>query len=426
MAGNDLNTSAGGIHPGKPIIWPTGKQSSTSQPITQAQTTQTAGNVRPSAGANVAGSAQVEAPATSGAATPSVPKAAVSIARALTINDIKQHLTQLQIPDTDFNVKLASLMIKDGLEVSRNNFVSILSMLSGTDKSLNMQESAIMLLMKGIDSPEALQILGKFFSENPQIAAQLIALQEAIGNLGSAFAVSQALLDSNLVSQLGALLSQVDTLLKEMGDKSKASGSNTELLNDLRALKSILQGVEQKAGTSDSAEAQVLQSTITETQSKLNSLTNNLVAQAILSQKGREEVNYLYQQVPNASVKPPKDLEIVVKRDGEGKDSLFDADNSQVILSLQTANLGKMVCSVYIKGKRVYIIFVFNEKQNGDNARELIAKEYNNLQKKLVEKNFVVSGYQVKVDPAMCSVKPYLIPMLPRLGEQLKKIDLEA
>jgi hypothetical protein len=96
------------------------------------------------------------------------------------------------------------------------------------------------------------------------------------------------------------------------------------------------------------------------------------------------------------------------------------------VLSLQTVNLGKMVCSMYVKGKRVYVIFVFNSKDYGDEAREIIAREFANLQKKLAEKDFVVSGYQVKVDPAMCAVRPYLIPLFPGLGAQLKKIDLEA
>ncbi|OGC39089.1 hypothetical protein A2526_04600 [candidate division WOR-1 bacterium RIFOXYD2_FULL_36_8] len=160
--------------------------------------------------------------------------------------------------------------------------------------------------------------------------------------------------------------------------------------------------------------------------SKLNAVIENLVAQALLSQKGKEDVNFLYKQVPNLSADPPKDLEIVIKRNGDEKNSTFDYENSQVVLSLQTANLGKMVCSVYVKAKRVYIVFVFNKKEYGDDASEIIAREYSELQKKLVQSDFIVSGYQIKIDPAMCSVKPYLIPMLPKLGAQLKRIDLEA
>lgn len=425
MAG-DLATSSSGIHPGKPVIWPTGKPQAESEAVSQNQSVQTTGGVKSSVAAQTTKTSAVENIISQATTTAAPVRQAVNIARALTISDIKQHLIKLQIPDTDFNVKLASLMLKDGMEISRPNFVNLLSILRGTDKSINMQEAAIMLLMKGIDSPEALQILGTFFAENPQMASQLVAIQESMANLGNALGISQGLLDPTLVGQLGALLSQFDKAFADMNGKSKISGNNSGLLNDVRSLKALLSGIQEKTATSDSAEAQVLQSNLGSTMSKLNAVMNNLVAQALLSQKGREEVNYLYQQVPNLSQEPPKNLEIVVKREGEGSSSVIEYENTQVVMSLETMNLGKMVCSAFVKGKRVYLVFVFNEKQYGDEARNIIAKEYSELQKKLSEKNFVVSGYQVKVDPAMCAVKPYLISMLPRLGDQLKKIDLEA
>lgn len=425
MAGGDLNTSSGGIHPGKPILWPTGKSTSSSEPVTQANTTQTAGNVRSSASAK-SSAAQAAETLTTPQTAQAPARTAVNIARALTISDIKQHLLQLQIPDTDFNVKLASMMIKDGLEISRTNVIKLLTMLQGSNKSGSTQEAAIMLLMKGIDSPEALTVLSSFFSENPQIAAQLTSMQEGINNLIAALSLSKGVLDSNLVSQLGALLSQFDDTMAKMDGKSQIKGNNLKLASDVRALKALLSGVQEKASSSNSAEAKALQSNLQSASAKLNSVMDNLVAQALLSQKGRDEVNFLYQQVPNVGIKPPKDLEIVVKREGGGPDTDIDPENTQVVMSLQTANLGKMVCSIFVKGKRVYVIFVFNEKQHGDAARDAISKEFGNLQKKLVENNFIVSGYQVKVDPAMCAVKPYLIPMLASLGDQLKKIDLEA
>ncbi|OGC14201.1 hypothetical protein A3J90_02375 [candidate division WOR-1 bacterium RIFOXYC2_FULL_37_10] len=426
MAG-DLATQSGGVHPGKPIIWPSGKGSTQAQSVDQAQTSQTAGNVRGSV--STGGPISTSAPGTvtqaQGTTTALPPSQAANIARPLNLSDIKQHLLQLGIPDTDFNVKLASLMLQDGLELSQANLVNILSMLQGTNKSMNMQEAAIMLAMKGFDSPEALQILGKFFSENPQIAAQLVALQQGLKSLDSSLAFSKGLLDSGLVSQLSALLSQFDAATSGLTGKN-LNINNLKLLNDVKGLKALLSGVQDKSITAGTAGAQVLQANLEETMSKLNAVMDNLVAQALLSQKGKEDVNFLYQQVPNLSAEPPKDLEIVIKRDGEGKNSEFDHENAQVILSLQTANLGKMVCSIFVKARRVYIVFVFNQKDYGDDAREIIAREYALLQKKLVENNFIVSGYQVKVDPAMCAVKPYLIPMLPKLGEQLKRIDMEA
>ncbi|MBI5699504.1 hypothetical protein HZC35_04235 [Candidatus Saganbacteria bacterium] len=420
MAG-DLQTSAGGIHLGKPIIWPTGKGSG--QPVGSPSTTESAGGIRTSVPTQTAPAAPTRAPApTTPESAPAAPaRPAPNVARPLTIEDIRAHLLQIQIPDSDFNVKLASLMLKDGMEVSRGNLLKLLSMLEGADKGLNTQEAAILLAMKGIDSPKALQILSQFFADNPQMAAQMAALQEGLAGLNSALGASQGLLNPQLLSQLTALISQFDESLRSLNDKYPEGLTST-----VRGLKALLEGAQQQAAVADSAEASVLQAKLSQATSQLNSVINNLIAQGILSQKSREEVNYLYQQVPNAAAKAAGNVEIVVKREGSGQESTIDQDNTQVVLSLQTMNLGKMVCSIYVKGKRVYVIFVFNTKDYGDEAREIIAREFANLQKKLAEKDFVVSGYQVKVDPAMCAVRPYLIPLFPGLGAQLKKIDLEA
>jgi len=123
---------------------------------------------------------------------------------------------------------------------------------------------------------------------------------------------------------------------------------------------------------------------------------------------------------------PPKNFEIVITRDGEGKQATVDPRNTQIVMSMETENMGKMVVSMIVRDNKIYVIFVFNEKDYGDQGRSMIAKEYGEFQQKLADKNFLITGYQVKVDPAMCNIKPYLIPMLPRLDDILKKIDIEA
>jgi hypothetical protein len=158
----------------------------------------------------------------------------------------------------------------------------------------------------------------------------------------------------------------------------------------------------------------------------MDGVMQHMLAQALLSQSGRSEVNYLYHQIPNAMTNPPKDLEIVIKREGEGKGSIVDPRNTQVVLSMETTNLGKMVVSMYVKDNRVYIIFVFEQKESGEEGRAAIARDFGVFQQKLADKNYLITGYQVKVDPAMCHIKPYLIPMIASLESVLKKIDIEA
>lgn len=320
-------------------------------------------------------------------------------------------------------------MLRNGLEVSRGNMVKLLTMLQGTDKSTAMQEASVLLLMKGMDSPQAAKILGQFFSENPAQAAQMMALQQGVGNLTSALGMGKGLLDPALIAQMTAMLAAFDSTLEDLTSQFATKGkafSRHQAVNDLRALKSLLQGIQNKAPSSDSAPAQALSQALIEAQGKLDGLMQNMVAQAILSQSGRSEVNYHYQQIPNAMTNPPKDFEIVIKREGEGKEARVNPKNTQVVMSMDTENMGKMVVSMIVKDNKVYVIFVFNEKDYGDEGRSLIAKDFGGFQQKLADKNFLITGYQVKVDAAMANIKPYLIPMLPRLEDLLKRIDLEA
>ncbi|MBI5078597.1 hypothetical protein HZB08_01055, partial [Candidatus Saganbacteria bacterium] len=400
----EFTTEGGGVHPGKPIIWPTGKPTST--PVGSTSEAETAGGVR-GVPPRTTPTRPGEVVPTEGV-TPQVPaalpaKPTPSITRPLTVEDLRSHLLSLQIEPNDFNTKLASLMLRNGLEITRMNFVKLAGMLSGTNKSPAMQEAALLLLMKGIDSPAAVKILGQYLSENPALAPQMLALQEGMKNLISAMAMGKGLLNSMLVSQITALLSQFDETFQRVqgkfSDKSFAARGST--INDVRALKALLEGLEGKTPPSDSPEAQVLSSALMEFQGKLDSVMQNLLAQAILSQSGRSEVNYHYQQIPNAMTKPPKDFEIVIKRDGEGKDAVIDPRHTQVVMSMDTENMGKMVVSIIVKDNKVYVIFVFAEKDYGDQGRSLIAREFGEFQQKLSDKNFLITGYQVKVDPAM-------------------------
>jgi hypothetical protein len=425
---SEFSTEGGGVHPGKPIIWPTGK--SQSSPVSSSQQTQTSGSVR-NVPTQTSPAATAETSAAQRTATPAAPgKPAASVARPLTVEDVRSHLLQQQIEPTDFNAKLASLMIRNGVEVSRSNFVKVLTMLQGTDQSQPMQEAALMLLMKGIDSPQAVKVLGQYFADNPALAQQFAAIKEGLGNLTSTLVNGKALLDPALVSQLTSILSQFDETFQTVSEKSLSGGkklfNQANTINDVRALKALLQGIGQKSAAKGGEEAQALAQSLSGLGGKLDGIMQNLVAQAILSQGGRQEVNYHYQQIPNAMTTPEKNFEIVIQREGEGKGSPIDPRNTQVVMSLETQNMGKLVVSMIVKNNKVYIIFVFNEKEYGDEGRSLIAKEYGGFQDKLANKNYLITGYQVKIDPAMCEIRPYLIPLLPQLEGILRRIDLEA
>ena len=423
----EITPDASGMQPGK-VPWLVGR--TPGAPVNASPQTQTPGGVRgvpPRVAPPKPGEVAPTTPTQPGA--PAAPtKPAPSIARPLTVEDIRAHLLSIQVNPTDFNTKLSSLMLRNGVELSRLNFVKIMSMLQGTNKSQAMQEAALLLLMKGIDSPQAVRVLGQYLSKNPALASQFLALQEGLGNLVSAMGMGKGLLDANLVAQLGALLSQFEEAFRSLEQKSAGKNpiNRQNVINDVRALKALLQGVQNKAPASATAQAQGLSSALMEFQGKLDGVLQNLLAQAILSQNGRSSVNYLYYQIPNAMTSPPRDFEIIVKRNGEGKSSTVDPRNTQVVMSMETENMGKMVVSMIVKNNKVYVIFVFSEKDYGKGGRALIAKEFGGLQQKLAERNFMITGYQVKVDPTMCNIRPYLIPLIPGLEDLLKRIDIEA
>jgi len=422
--GGNMEAKGGSVHPGKPIIWPSGKP--TSQQVSSPSQTETAGGVR-GVPAKTAPTRPGEVAPTQTTPTATPAKAAPSIARPLTVEDVRSHLMSLQIEPNDFNTQLASSMLRNGVELSRGNFAKMMSMLQGTNKSQSMQEASMLLLMKGIDSPQAAKVLGQYFAENPGLAKQMMGLQEGLGNLISALGAGKGLLDTTLVAQLSALLSQFDENLQSITGKVQEQGLNHKnMINDIRALKALLQGVQDKAKNADSGEAKALNSALMESSEKLNGVMQNLLAQGILSQTGRQEVNYLYHQIPNAMTTPTKDLEIMIKRDGEGPESTVDPRRTQIVMSLETTNMGRVVVSMYVKDDKVYAVFVFAKEEHGDTGRSLIARDFADFQEKLANKNYKITGYQVKVDANMCNIKPYLIPMLPGLDSILKKIDIEA
>ncbi|MCX5726782.1 MAG: hypothetical protein NT030_06400 [Candidatus Saganbacteria bacterium] len=103
MAGDPINTSAGGLHPGAPVIWPTGKSANQVQ---SAQVAQTTGGVR-GVPTRTAPEKPAEAAPAAAATTTTKPVQVQQepVARPLSQADIKAHLLSQQIPDTEFNVK---------------------------------------------------------------------------------------------------------------------------------------------------------------------------------------------------------------------------------------------------------------------------------------------------------------------------------
>jgi len=415
----EMATSGGGIHPGAPIIWPTLKTAqSTATQTQQSSQTQSTG------AAASGGSNAVATPQTVSAPAPATVTAAASMGsqvRALTVNDIKSHLLSLQLVDSEANIKLASLMLRFGVELSRENFVNALAMLEGTDKSLSTQEAVLVLLSKGMtSSPEAVKVLSLHLSESPSLSDQLVQAKNMLTQLSGALTANQALLTPAVVNQLAAILAQFSDMIEGLPKKYKfgSDGANSigrdDLVNDIRALKSLLDGVQETKLSQENqttSENEVLRSSMMTTAKKLEGLLGNLLSQAILSKKsdGGElgKQDYLYYQVPNSLVNPPKTIDLIIKRDPSDKNKI-NMEDTQMVIGLETENLGKMVIAVTLKDRSVK--FLFNTEQAS--TKKLIDEQAVTIRNSLNEKGYKVENVSSRINSTMCIIKPYLVPLL--------------
>ncbi len=416
--GEDLNTSAGSLHPGRPVIWPTGKPTSTSS--------------APQASAGAQASAAAKTPSKV-APTPQeiaqIQAAAQAlergqVARQYTQADLKELLLSQNIADTEANEKLATAMLRYGVEVSKSNFTKLATMI-GSDASQTTQEAAILLLMKGIDSPAAAKALSSFLSDNPQLAAQLTSLKGNVSDLLTALSMGQGIINDQMAAKLAAVLAQFGTEMDNVPGKYKFSGKGSmgraELSSDLRALKALLDGLPEKENLPDSAEGQIIESNINATSNRLDQMIQSVVSQAMLSkQSSKPEMNYSYYQIPNALVKPQTTVDLIVKRSDKEGGKKIDPQDTQIIMSLETLNMGRVAVKMTIKGKNVD--FLFNTQN--DEVKSLIAKNSKELASSVSGKDFSVPKIQVNVNPSMCAIKPFLIPFLGI--EDLMKIDVSA
>jgi Flagellar hook-length control protein FliK len=416
---DQLNTSAGSLHPGRPVIWPSGKSSPTSS------------SPQASAGAQ-SSSAAAHTPAKVAPTPQEIAQAQAAakvlergqVARQYTQADLKELLLAQNIADTEANEKLATAMLRYGVEVSKSNFGKLASMI-GSDASQTTQEAAILLLMKGIDSPAAAKTLSSFLADNPQLAAQLTSLKGNVQDLLTALAMGQNIMDGQLSGKLAAVLSQFGAEMDSVSGRYKFSGKGTmgraELSSDLRALKALLDGVPGKQNLPDSAEGQIIESNINATSNRLGQMIQSVVSQAMLSkQSSKSEMNYSYYQIPNSLVKPSTTVDLIIKRSDKEGGKKIDPQDTQIIMSLETLNLGRVAVKMVIKGKNVD--FLFNAQN--DEVKSLIAGHSKELASSVSSKDYSVPKIQVNVNPSMCAIKPFLIPFLGI--EDLMKIDVNA
>ncbi|MFA5875424.1 MAG: hypothetical protein WC901_01895 [Candidatus Margulisiibacteriota bacterium] len=425
------NVSGGGVHPGKPIIWPTGKSSSSSvQPISSEQVAE-AGGSRASVSTGKTGAAQAtqQAGATQAGATtqPAVTRPTPTISRPQTLQDISALLLSNNIPDTPANRSLAMQMLNRGFELSRANILSVLSNLEGTNKSQGAIDSALVMLAKEIDSQPGMKLITQQLQNSPQMTGQLSALgQEMATTIG----VMKALTLSGVAGKLAEIFSQFEKEINGLSDRYKFTGDGTltreELASSLRAVKALCESVEGQmgqAGKADQTGQDALRASLKNIINQANAALENITSQAVLSRPTeRPENNYVLYNVPNPAV-TGEDVVIQVRRDGSGPKAEIDAQKTQINLSMGTKNLGKFYVSMSVRevNAKKNVTAIFNTET--EEAKEAVAQNSGDFLKSMAEKECIVTSFHAIKNPKVAVIDFYL----PTVGlDDLMKIDVQA
>lgn len=421
--------SGGGIHPGAPIIWPVSKQS---QQVQQAQQAQQAGQAT-----SVPAQAAKETSVTEAIAQKAQTAQAASqptVARALSKTDISTQLVQLGLSASKENVAVANNMLQHGLELSTDNFNNLFKMMKGKGAGSLTQKSAMIALTKGLeDQPGAVKSLETFFGKNPQISKQMQTMQTALASFRSAIFGGKNLLSPQLSSQLIQLVANMDDKFKKLlnGDTSKESITEQMMrdgsVKDLGAFKSLLMGIAKKLNNvknpNMAKEAKQLGKSFLGMARHTDEMLQNLTAQSILSKPGaRQDVampdKFAYWQIPNALAETASSIEILIKRDESKKNKEINPNKTQIIIKIETEELGEITIIIEIEDKKIW--YVFNN--DSEAVRSFINQNSVVLKERMGSLNWDVKGIQAvsrKVD-----LKKFLVPTIN--VDRLKRVSAEV
>lgn len=409
--GEDITTGGPSFSKEARPVWPTGKGKPVAPTPEAAKGPQSAEKA-----AAAAQAAEVKAAIEA--------MAAKEIARKFSPSDLSALLLSQNIPDTEANQRIATFMLRYGVEASKANINKLIAMVGG-DLSQSTLEAALLLLMRGVETPAAVKTLSKFLSENPQLASQLSSLSGNVSDLIAALSMGKGKINDQLLAKITAVLSQFTEELENVPGKYKFSGKGSmgraELASNLRALKSLLEGMPERENLPNTPQGQVIDSTINAATERLDQMIQNITSQALLSSKSNKgEDNFVYYQIPNAMTKPLTTVDLIIKRSDSEGGKKIDPKDTQLIMSLDTINLGRIAVKMIVKDKNVS--FLFNTQN--DDIKSLIMGNTQELAASLAQKDYSATKFDIHVNPPMCTIDPSLMSL--RGTEDLMWIDVRA
>jgi hypothetical protein len=353
-----------------------------------------------------------------------------TISRRMTARDIVNQLLQLGIRSSQDNRALAMKMLVLGLELSKENFDQIDSLLRGLKRTAFTEQAAIIAVNKGLNSKSAVQQIANFLENNPQLSQQLSQVLNQTSILQSALQ-GQIILSPALTTQLvgimasleGAILALPDNIKRELKD-GRGLLQRATLLTNMRAVKSLLTGlVEQVESRGSEENSQGLLGALNNLAKQAKDVAENLVVQSILSRPSEREDSamsekFSYWQIPNSLATPPQTFELLIQRDRKNKNKTINSRKTKVILKAETKSLGELAIEVEVDNNDLDLKFNTKEEE----IRKLVQENVEGLLKKMESLNYKTKS--VRVIKRNLDVKKYLIPTLDL--NNLTRVQAEA
>jgi hypothetical protein len=390
-------------------------------PISPNQASIESGGVRPGIGVQKAPAGATEAPA----AQAPVKIPIETIMRKMSLNDIMQQLISNGFPANEETRSLATMALMHGLELSKDNLNKLMALLPKNATPAE-KEAAILVLLKGMDQqPGAMQILSNFLTKNPALGQQLLNYLNGQTQLQALLHQASGL-DPQFSAQLSAILAQLGDEFMGLPGKltgKKGSFSSSELSNNIRAAKSLMQGLIEKLESQPATQQnQQLINQLKANAQKLGDITEQLVAQSILSKPNLQEDaalpdKFAYWQIPNTMGTPPRETEILIRRDKKNKNRI-NPNNTKIVLKMETAELGSLGIELDVADRNLNVQF----HTLADDVRSMIVGGSEDLKKRMAAQNYKMQTLQVI--RKNLDTKKYLIPTLDL--DRLRRIQTEA
>lgn len=353
-----------------------------------------------------------------------------TISRRMTARDIVNQLLQLGIRSSQDNRALAMKMLVLGLELSKENFDQIDSLLRGLKRTAFTEQAAIIAVNKGLNSKSAVQQIANFLENNPQLSQQLSQVLNQTSMLQSTLQ-GQSILSPALTTQLvgimasleGAIIALPDNIKRELKD-GRGLLQRATLLTNMRAVKSLLTGlVEQVESRGSEENSQGLLGALNNLAKQAKDVAENLVVQSILSRPSEREDSamsekFSYWQIPNSLATPPQTFELLIQRDRKNKNKTINSRKTKVILKAETQSLGELAIEVEVDNNDLDLKFNTKEEE----IRKLVQENVEGLLKKMESLHYKTKS--VRVIKRNLDVKKYLIPTLDL--NNLTRVQAEA